>query len=490
MRPKTSLKQFVKGEKEQPLSKIDKTSPKNDSENDKNLSLKSTRKKRIFVLNIPYSATEKEIADFFSVYGNIEEVHLPQDMLNRSKGFCFVRFVDTNSVQKILTEQKVIFQGRLLRIKVAANNPNENFDMDDKNYKKTKMRKIRKDYQKAPKNYWNNLFLRSDTIADVVAKEKNISKEDLLKDDDKQSAAVKMALSETKVISETKDYLIKNGVNEDIFSLDSLSKCKRSNRCIIVKNLPFSTKNGEIEEVFTKHGAVDRILVPPSKALAIILFMDFLDAKKAYQLLAYRKFKNVPLYLEWAPENIFSSKSNVQMDKSEKATNNKNKNERISGFSGFSVQSESCTVFVKNISFHTKTEKLRKLFSTVEGFLSATVKTKKIIDEKTKKLKELSLGYGFIEFDNSENAKKAIKTLHNVKLDGHELRLSFSYSSTGLKKDTKNDDDINSKLIIKNLPFEATSNELKQLFGEFGVIKSCRLPKRTQSHRGFAFIEF
>lgn len=54
------------------------------------------------------------------------------------------------------------------------------------------------------------------------------------------------------------------------------------------------------------------------------------------------------------------------------------------------------------------------------------------------------------------------------------------------------------KLIVKNLPFEATEEDLRQLFSAFTEIKSVRVPKRVQkfnqhhknNHRGFGFVEF
>lgn len=35
---------------------------------------------------------------------------------------------------------------------------------------------------------------------------------------------------------------------------------------------------------------------------ALVEFFDKMEAKKAFLKLAYTKFKNLPLYLEWAPE--------------------------------------------------------------------------------------------------------------------------------------------------------------------------------------------
>ena len=59
-------------------------------------------------------------------------------------------------------------------------------------------------------------------------------------------------------------------------------------------------------------------------------------------------------------------------------------------------------------------------------------------------------------------------------------------SASWIKKSGKS-----SKIIIKNLPFEATRKDLLELFGAFGQLKSVRVPKKfDQSARGFAFVEF
>lgn len=45
---------------------------------------------------------------------------------------------------------------------------------------------------------------------------------------------------------------------------------------------------------------------------------------------------------------------------------------------------------------------------------------------------------------------------------------------------------------MRNLAFEATSDELRELFSPFGHIRKVRLPLKANSsnHRGFGFIEF
>lgn len=47
------------------------------------------------------------------------------------------------------------------------------------------------------------------------------------------------------------------------------------------------------------------------------------------------------------------------------------------------------------------------------------------------------------------------------------------------------------KLVVRNVAFEATRRDITGLFGPFGHVKSCRLPKKFDGqHRGFAFVEF
>lgn len=124
----------------------------------------------------------------------------------------------------------------------------------------------------------------------------------------------------------------------------------------------------------------------------------------------------------------------------------------------------------------------------------------------------LSMGFGFVEVDREEIAKAVIKEKQGSMLDGHKLSLQLSRSSATassdqrdkmkkeqqLKKKRKGDDALvgdeeegSSKLVVRNVAFEATRNDLVGLFGPFGHLKSCRLPKKFDgNHRGFAFVEY
>ena len=46
--------------------------------------------------------------------------------------------------------------------------------------------------------------------------------------------------------------------------------------------------------------------------------------------------------------------------------------------------------------------------------------------------------------------------------------------------------------MVKNVAFECTANELRELFKAYGTIKQIRLPKKANNnnHRGFGFVEY
>jgi multiple RNA-binding domain-containing protein 1 len=52
--------------------------------------------------------------------------------------------------------------------------------------------------------------------------------------------------------------------------------------------------------------------MPPSHSLALIEFGSSNDAKSAYRNLAYKQFKDAPLFLEWAPTGVFGKKDAME----------------------------------------------------------------------------------------------------------------------------------------------------------------------------------
>jgi len=92
-----------------------------------------------------------------------------------------------------------------------------------------------------------------------------------------------------------------------------------------------------------------------------------------------------------------------------------------------------------------------------------------------------------------------LKNLQHKVLDGHSVELKRSNRAEtsaasevkSARKMTNDPGKVSNKLVVRNVPFEATQKEVRDIFATFGELKSVRLPKKvTGSHRGFAFVEF
>ena len=76
--------------------------------------------KKLYVGNLPYSATEEGIETLFSQYGELESVTLIKDRdTGRAKGFGFVEFVNQADAEKALELDGKDFEGRTLKVNMA-----------------------------------------------------------------------------------------------------------------------------------------------------------------------------------------------------------------------------------------------------------------------------------------------------------------------------------------------------------------------------------
>lgn len=60
---------------------------------------------------------------------------------------------------------------------------------------------------------------------------------------------------------------------------------------ILVKNLPAGVTAAELEELFSPHGSLGRVVLPPSGLTAIVEFLESTEAKRAFKRLAYSKVR-------------------------------------------------------------------------------------------------------------------------------------------------------------------------------------------------------
>ena len=140
-----------------------------------------------------------------------------------------------------------------------------------------------------------------------MAKKLNISKGSLL-DKNQGNLAVRMAKVETVIINQTKEWMIENGIRIDELERIDRQKCKRSHTVILAKNLPYTTTEKDLRELFERYGVLKRLLLSPFNTLAIVEYDNEKQAKAGMKNLAYHKVNYItPMYLEYAPMCIAKS---------------------------------------------------------------------------------------------------------------------------------------------------------------------------------------
>ncbi|XP_075686282.1 putative RNA-binding protein 19 [Rhinoderma darwinii] len=458
---------------------------------------------RLFVRNLPYSCTEADLEALFSKYGPLSEIHFPIDKLTKKpKGFAFVTYLITEHAVKAYAEvDGHIFQGRMLHVLPSTIKKEDEGEAgaDNSSYKKQKALKDKANGSSS--HNWNTLFMGTSSVADVIAQKYNTSKSQVLDHEGKGSVAVRVALGETQIVQDVRQFLMENGVCLDSFSQ---AASPRSKTVILVKNLPAGTLVAELQEVFERFGDLGRVLLPEGGITAIVEFIEPTEAKQAFRKLAYTKFQHVPLYLEWAPMEVFNSPPSERKAEPEKVgkleEQLKGGVEKEPEWECESEESEDdeetlpgCTLFIKNLNFSSNEETLKEVFSKV-----GAVKTCSISKKKDSQGTLLSMGFGFVEYRKPEHAQKALRQLQHCTVDGHQLEVKLSERavrpavSTDRKKQV-NKKQKSSKILVRNVPFQATVKEVRELFSTFGELKTVRLPRKmagTGAHRGFGFVDF
>lgn len=464
-----------------------------ESVHDKSISqIMATR--RLFLRNLLYTSTEDDFRNLFSQY-SVEEVHVPVDPKSgKSKGFAYILFTKgEDAVSAYESLDGSIFQGRLLHI--LPGQPKREHKLDEFDLKNLPLRKqhaLKRKAEAAKQDFsWNSLYLSGDAVMESVAKKLGVQKSELINADSSDSA-VKQALAETSVLADIKQYFESHGVD-----LSSFANTKqKDDRVILIKNLPFGTMVDEITDLFSQYGEMSRVLMPPDGTICMVVFKNNPEARAAFAKLAYRRFKNSILYLEKGPKGLFDGahpvSNTASLGTASKPSVVKAKPAAADVLGVCAPQddedvdlSQRTSLYIKNLNFKTTSTGLYEAFKALDGVASARIQTKPDAHNpgQTK-----SMGYGFVEFNTKQQAITAMKVMQGHIIQGHELQIQLAQRGS--------DDEIRSragqtKIIIKNIPFEASKSDIQKLFGTFGQLKSVRLPRKfDKSARGFAFAEF
>lgn len=223
--------------------------------------------------------------------------------------------------------------------------------------------------------------------------------------------------------------------------------------------------------MLSEFGQLGRVLMPPAGTIAIAEFTSAPAARVAFAGLAYRRFKESVLFLEKAPRGLFTTDfdaTSAGPNTAQLAALSRAKDAKPSAADLLEPAADTSTLFVRNLNFTTTSTLLADTFSPIDGFMSARVKTK---TDPKKPGQTLSMGFGFIEFRTKAAAEAARVAMDGFLLEGHKLLIKASHKGADAAEERRKEDGRKkeqgkrTKIIIKNLPFEASKKDVRALFG-------------------------
>jgi len=324
---------------------------------------------------------------------------------------------------------------------------------------------------------------------------------------------------------------------------------------LYVGDLDSDVKEGDLFDIFSKVGTVTSIRVcrdaitRRSLGYAYVNYLNQSDAEKALETLNYVGIKTRPCRVMWSqrdPSLRKSGKGNVFIKNLEKNITNKNlydtfiqfghiisckialddKNESkgygfiqfatdeaaelaikevngmmISGQKVYVAQfiprkerlaanaeKKFTNVYVKNLPENFDDPKLGELFKEYGSIKSAVVM----------RTNENSKGFGFINFEDADQAEKAVQEFNGKTIDGKALYCSRAQKKAEREVELKQKfEQLRNEqlaryqgvnLYIKNLDDDFEDSKLRKIFEPFGTITSARVMTEKGATRGFGFV--
>ncbi|OAX36963.1 RNA-binding domain-containing protein [Rhizopogon vinicolor AM-OR11-026] len=151
---------------------------------------------------------------------------------------------------------------------------------------------------------------------------------------------------------------------------------------------------------------------------------------------------------------------------------------------------ETKSIFVGRLSWNVDNDWLAQEFASCGEVVSAQVQT----DRATGK----SRGFGYVHFASADAVAKALE-MNGTEIDGRPVNIDKStppdknaVRENRAKSFGDTSSPASSVLFVGNLSFGANEDQLWEVFGEHGDVKSVRVPTDRESGRpkGFAYVEF
>ncbi|KAL9939218.1 hypothetical protein V8E36_002031 [Tilletia maclaganii] len=154
------------------------------------------------------------------------------------------------------------------------------------------------------------------------------------------------------------------------------------------------------------------------------------------------------------------------------------------------ARSRFTNIYVKNLDPSVTQEELEEMFTRYGKITSAVLSVE---DDGT------SRGFGFINFENHDQAQNAVNELHDSEHKGQKLFVARAQKKTEREDELRRSYEAakNEKLskfqgvnlYLKNIPEEFDDERLREEFAPFGTITSCKIMRGTNGvSRGFGFV--
>ncbi|THU89533.1 polyadenylate binding protein [Dendrothele bispora CBS 962.96] len=267
--------------------------------------------------------------------------------------------------------------------------------------------------------------------------------------------------------------LIKNRACRIMWSQRDPALRKTGQGNIFIKNLDEQIDNKALHDTFAAFGNV----------LSCKVATDEQGRSKGYGFVHYETNE--------AAENAIKAVNGMLLnDKKVYVGHHISRKERQSKIE--EMKAQYTNLYVKNLDPEMKQEDFEQLFQQFGTVTSALVQ----VDEEGK-----SKGFGFVNYENHEEAQKAVDGLHDIELNGRKLfvaraqkkaereeELRKSYEQAKMEKLSKYQ---GVNLYIKNLEDDVDDDKLRAEFEPFGTITSCKVMRDEKgTSKGFGFVCF
>ncbi|PIA47867.1 hypothetical protein AQUCO_01400454v1 [Aquilegia coerulea] len=141
------------------------------------------------------------------------------------------------------------------------------------------------------------------------------------------------------------------------------------------------------------------------------------------------------------------------------------------------IQGLNASLYVGDLEQSVTEAQLYDLFSQVAAVVSIRVCKDQI--------RRVSLGYGYVNFHNTQDARNAMELFNFTPVNGKPIRIMFSHRDPSTRKSG------HANVFIKNLDTSIDNRTLNDIFAAYGTVLSCKVEKDSNGEsKGYGFVQF